>query len=614
MKLFWIMVFCLFSSVHGKSQNLIHNPDFERHKEFPPGLSPFKWGTIEYLRDWTYTGWEVIDYCHLSLENRTDKIFKRTSCCGNTINPHSGSGMVKMAYSESCPFTPSTGCTDYLTAVLSSPLVVGDIYEVSMWVYFPGNWAEDSTIYSSIGMYLTLYPVKVGSHEMSNAEFYFGDTIIPNKWIQIKHYVRALCPLKHLTIGAFRNDKFPTLHRAIDNMAVYFIDDVKVIEVPEENLPKNILPTPFCNYFERIKKAEEIVNVDEINIFFEPDEVFPDANDLAKIDSFYLSKEGNQNREFIITGHTDDEGNDNLRLSLERAIAAKEYLKLKYNIEDHRLISFGMGIDTLGNNSTSKDKQLNRRVTIQNSNISSLQALYRKGLDHVSSKVIPEAAKTFKAWIELAPRDKKIQILHDPRLQALKTESVWPYLVAEVRKHYRYYSKPINSFFLDSLFFTDQRYRTYTPTQLSGIIPGIDSSGWSRQERNYGWKEICFFDSLNLAALQSYILKHGYPKISDVGRRPAKAATHIFIHSNDTTSMIKYLSVIEKYCLEGEAEWESYAILFDKIQTFRGLPQHYGTQYSINEENQVTGLYPVDDMEKVNIRRKRIGLHQTYQH
>ena len=93
--LFLIAVLFLSSSIQG--QSLVRNGDFESHTEFADGFTPFYWG-IEHLRHWSETGHGITTYCHLDLENRIDTFFKVSSCCGNTINPHSGKGMAKLLY------------------------------------------------------------------------------------------------------------------------------------------------------------------------------------------------------------------------------------------------------------------------------------------------------------------------------------------------------------------------------------------------------------------------------------------------------------------------------------------------------------------------------------
>lgn len=66
-----------------------------------------------------------------------------------------------------------------------------------------------------------------------------------------------------------------------------------------------------------------------------------------------------------IIGHTDSDGNDaaNLELSKKRALAVKEYLSAKYEIEDSRMECDGKGEqEPVSNNSTREGKAQNRRV------------------------------------------------------------------------------------------------------------------------------------------------------------------------------------------------------------------------------------------------------------
>ena len=205
-----------------------------------------------------------------------------------------------------------------------------------------------------------------------------------------------------------------------------------------------------------------------------------------------------------------------------------------------------------------------------------------------------------------------MQILHDPRLSNMKELAVWKYLRDEVKKDYRFYSQPWDAFFLDSMYFVDQRYRTYSPTFLSGFIDGVDTYAFSKQEMEMTDSDFYRFDSLTFGVIKKYLSSHAFPKISLVGRRQSKAASYILAHQLDSNVLEKYLPVVEGYCLQGEAEWEFYAIMYDKLQVLKDQPQHYGTQYT-TKNKQITGLYKVDDIEKVNIRRRRIGLSPVIQ-
>ena len=296
-----------------------------------------------------------------------------------------------------------------------------------------------------------------------------------------------------------------------------------------------------------------------------------------------------------------------MRLSADRVNSVRAYIDSTYQLNDEMLICFAKGIDTLGNNATVSGKQLNRRVTVQNSNITSLQAVYRKGLQYVTQNDIPGAARTFKAWIQAAPTDQKMAVLHDPRLKPLKTQPVWTYLTAEVKKGYAYYSQPGNAFFLDSLYFEDQKHRTFIPYFLTGYIESLDTFDFS--ELNLTWPEIEKFDSINHLTANRYLTKYGMPKISQVGRRQAKTLVWILLHNTDTTRINEYLPILKQYCMEGEAEWVVYANMFDKSRLLGDLPQYYGTQWIyIDDEKTQLKYYKLDHLDAVNARRRSIGL------
>ena len=577
----------------------------ESHTEFEDGFPPVYWN-IDHLRDWTETG-HLISYCFTDLEKRTDSLFKVTYCCGNNINPHSGKGMVKLMYLENCPFTPSTGCAGYLVSNFISPMEVGRVYEISMWIYFPAGLGEDPTIFRNIGFYLSLHPENVQTDDMFRTDYFFSDSVPVGQWYELKQYVRALCPLKFITIGAFGNSTFPSIHRQIDNPAVFFIDDVKIIPMKEEDVPSTIEPTPFCNYFERRKREEEIQKVDQVNVYFKSNESTLDKEDMKRLDSFYLSKEGNKGRAFVLSGFTDQEGNDNVQLSKDRVNSVQYYLDSTYNLPDEMMISFAKGVDTLGDNTTEAGKKINRRVSIQNSEITTIQALYRKGLQYMSENEIPDAARTFKAWITLAPMDLKMSILHDGRLDPLHRLGVWQYLTAEVRKAYNVYTQPGNAFFLDSMYYVDQRYRTYSPYYLTWYISGLDTFSMKYLDRDWDFIESC--DAVNILTIKKYLARNGFPKISQVGRRQAKTVPYILLHNLDSVLLETYLPVIKENCLTGDAEWDIYATMFDKLKLIKDQPQFYGTQYVyVDPEKTKLIYYKLDSLDAVNARRRSIGM------
>jgi outer membrane protein OmpA-like peptidoglycan-associated protein len=87
--------------------------------------------------------------------------------------------------------------------------------------------------------------------------------------------------------------------------------------------------------------------------------------DLAKVGQFMLD---NPEMRLNISGHTDNDGDPqvNLELSQARADAIKEYLVVKFNLDDQRIGSVGYGSrKPIVRELTEKDKQVNRRVEFE---------------------------------------------------------------------------------------------------------------------------------------------------------------------------------------------------------------------------------------------------------
>lgn len=91
-------------------------------------------------------------------------------------------------------------------------------------------------------------------------------------------------------------------------------------------------------------------------------------SDLDKIANFLAD---HPTMRLSISGHTDSDGNEqsNLRLSQARADAIKEYLTIKFKIEEGRIVAVGYGSSKPITQEISADhKQLNRRVEFEISN------------------------------------------------------------------------------------------------------------------------------------------------------------------------------------------------------------------------------------------------------
>ena len=80
------------------------------------------------------------------------------------------------------------------------------------------------------------------------------------------------------------------------------------------------------------------------------------------------------------------------------------------------------------------------------------------------------------------------------------------------------------------------------------------------------------------------------------------------IQHADLEKQQKYLPVIEALCKAGEAQWQDYALMYDRIQTSIGKSQRYGSQVRFDDQTQQYELFPLEDASKVDEWRKQAGL------
>lgn len=111
----------------------------------------------------------------------------------------------------------------------------------------------------------------------------------------------------------------------------------------------------------------------------------------------------------------------------------------------------------------------------------------------------------------------------------------------------------------------------------------------------------------NVRTLDSIVLSSGWPKISEVGSMAANAAFLVVQHSN-LALQEKYLPTIKALCGQQEASWQSYALMYDRVQMGNNRPQLYGSQAWLNPETQQMEMYPIEDEANVNQRRAAMGM------
>jgi len=112
----------------------------------------------------------------------------------------------------------------------------------------------------------------------------------------------------------------------------------------------------------------------------------------------------------------------------------------------------------------------------------------------------------------------------------------------------------------------------------------------------------------NAARLAAVIDAHGWPGRSRVGRDGARAAWLILQHAiGNPPLMRRGLTLLQGGVREGEVSALEVAMLEDRIRTFEGRPQRYGTQFDWDEHGRLSPL-PLEDPAGVDARRRAIGL------
>jgi len=114
-------------------------------------------------------------------------------------------------------------------------------------------------------------------------------------------------------------------------------------------------------------------------------------------------------------------------------------------------------------------------------------------------------------------------------------------------------------------------------------------------------------DAQNTMWLDEVIQQQGWPTKSLVGEDGAQAAFLIVQHSPAPQFQKKCLELLERAVKQNEADIINLVYLTDRIRTFEGKPQIYGTQGQTNADGLIIP-FPIEDEEHVDERRKAIGL------
>lgn len=248
----------LINSVFVFGQNLVPNYDFEDYSSLPTDG-----GQWSYCNNWTNAGGSPVDgyygnpdYFHVS---GTSPV-QLPSTALAYVEPYSGNAVMGfLGYHD--PYMTSENIREYIMVQLSTPLVIGEVYDVSFQI---------TNGFSGIGHYLSVDKIgaafsagplsQVGSSYINQeTQWELDSNLFVTEWTTMSFGFVADQAYEYLTLGNFRPDSLLNIEVALSGPlpfagAYYFVDSV-VVELSDEvaetvDLNENsisIFPNPAAN-------------------------------------------------------------------------------------------------------------------------------------------------------------------------------------------------------------------------------------------------------------------------------------------------------------------------------------------------------------------------------
>ena len=111
----------------------------------------------------------------------------------------------------------------------------------------------------------------------------------------------------------------------------------------------------------------------------------------------------------------------------------------------------------------------------------------------------------------------------------------------------------------------------------------------------------------NAAKLRDMVLRVGWPGEKLVGKDGAHAAWRIAQHSiSEPAFMRACRDLLDQASQRGDAPRWHFAMMDDRIRTFEGAPQRYGSQ--LHDTANGLAPYPLEDVTQVERWRQEVGL------
>ncbi len=153
---------------------------------------------------------------------------------------------------------------------------------------------------------------------------------------------------------------------------------------------------------------------------------------------------------------------------------------------------------------------------------------------------------------------------------------------------------------LEAIFEEDQGIR-------QKFIAKAEKAGFEHPSVDSLIKIMRFNDSLNLRKITKLLNEHGWLGIDKVGFT-ANQTLFLVIQHADLKTQEKYLPVMESAVKKGNASAGDLVKLEDRVRLGQGKRQIYGSQIGRYPHGNQYYVLPLDDPEKVDERRAKIGL------
>ena len=164
---------------------------------------------------------------------------------------------------------------------------------------------------------------------------------------------------------------------------------------------------------------------------------------------------------------------------------------------------------------------------------------------------------------------------------------------------------------LDSIAILDQKYRLLMQAKSLEERKNLgEKMGLSEAEYSGDLAQIqAVLDSVNMVFVEKYFIEKGYPGKSVVGEESSLVAWNVLQHNPDKIPL--YLPLVKKAAADGEIPKISSAIMEDRYLMMEGKPQIYGTQGMSYDDARGSFIWPIENPETVNERRKEAGFEET---